>query len=89
MKLLNKYLTLTDAEDMAERLENQGIVTHISSKRSHSLASHRTGAINVGLWVILENQYQDALKNAIDAANNVLDKKVQLEKMLGKYNTIR
>lgn len=36
-----------------------------------------------------ENQYQDALGNAINAANNVLDKKVQLEKMLGKYNKIR
>ena len=36
-----------------------------------------------------ENQYQDALSSAIDAANNVLDKKVQLEKMLGKYNKVR
>jgi len=35
-----------------------------------------------------ENQYQDALKNIIDAANNVLNKKVQLEKILGKYNKI-
>lgn len=33
-----------------------------------------------------ENQYQDALGSVIDAANNVLDKKVQLEKTLGKYN---
>ena len=36
-----------------------------------------------------ENQYQDALSSAIDAANNVLNKKVQLEKMLGKYNKVR
>ena len=33
-----------------------------------------------------ENQYQDALKSLIDAANNTLDKKVGLEKVLGKYN---
>jgi len=36
-----------------------------------------------------ENQYQDALSSAINAANSVLDKKVQLEKMLGKYNTVQ
>ncbi len=35
-----------------------------------------------------ENQFQDALKSVIDAANNVLNKKVQLEKILGNYNKI-
>lgn len=33
-----------------------------------------------------ENQYQDALRGALNAANNVLDKKVKLEKIIGKYN---
>jgi outer membrane protein len=33
-----------------------------------------------------ENQYQDALRSIIEAANNVLDKKVKLEKIIGKYN---
>lgn len=33
-----------------------------------------------------ENQYQDSLRNAINAANQALDKKVNLEKVLGKYN---
>ena len=33
-----------------------------------------------------ENQYQDSLRSAINAANQALDKKVNLEKVLGKYN---
>jgi outer membrane protein TolC len=33
-----------------------------------------------------ENQYQDSLRSVINAANNALDKKVNLEKVLGKYN---
>lgn len=33
-----------------------------------------------------ENQYQDSLRNAINTSNQVLDKKVNLEKVLGKYN---
>jgi outer membrane protein TolC len=33
-----------------------------------------------------ENQYQTALREALNAANNALDKKVNLEKVLGKYN---
>ena len=53
---------LSDAEEMAERFENKGIATHISSKRSHSLSGHRTGATKVGLWVILEHQSQDAIE---------------------------
>lgn len=33
-----------------------------------------------------ENQYQESLRNAINTSNQVLDKKVNLEKVLGKYN---
>lgn len=33
-----------------------------------------------------ENQYQDSLRSVINAANDALDKKVNLEKVLGKYN---
>ena len=60
MKILKQFSDLTDAERLAEKLENKGIVTHVSSKRSHSLSRHRTGSINVGVWAVLEHQYQDA-----------------------------
>jgi len=66
MKLLNEYYDIIDAEILAEELEYLGIVTHISSKKSHSISSHITGAIKVGLWAVLEEQYEDAasyLKN--------------------------
>lgn len=34
-----------------------------------------------------ENQYQQSLTSLLQSANSVLDKKVALEKILGKYNT--
>lgn len=34
----------------------------------------------------VENQYQQSLRNALGAANQVLDKKVNLAKVLGQYN---
>jgi len=61
MKLLKQYHCLFDAEKMAKRLENKGIATHVSSKRSHSLSRHRTGAIKVCLWAVLNHQHQDAI----------------------------
>lgn len=61
------------------------------SKKIRDVASRKLAeGIGTSLdYTTTENQYQDALSSAINAANNVLDKKVQLEKILGKYNTVQ
>jgi outer membrane protein TolC len=74
---LNSYFTQKRNVEISKRIRD------VNSKK------FAEGIVSSLEYTQAENQYQDALKNAIDAANNVLDKKVQLEKMLGKYNTIR
>lgn len=59
----------------------------ISKKiRDTSAKKFNEGIIGSLEFTQAENQYQDALRGAINAANNVLDKKVKLEKIIGKYN---
>ena len=59
----------------------------ISKKiRDTSAKKFSEGVIGSLEFTQAENQYQDALRGAINAANNVLDKKVKLEKVIGKYN---
>jgi len=60
MKLLRNYEDLSDAEDLSHRLRNKGIMTFVSSKKSHDLHRFRTGALNVGVWAVLPHQFQDA-----------------------------
>lgn len=61
MLLIKQYHSAIDAESDGSDLEAQGIPTHVSSKGSHSLSRSRTGAITVGLWVLLNHQYEDAV----------------------------
>lgn len=61
MKLLRTYQDISDAERLAKKLEANGILTFVSSKKSHSLSSALTGAIRVGVWVVLDSQYRDAI----------------------------
>lgn len=62
MRLVRRYFDLANAENDAEFLEGRGIPTHLSSKASFSLGGAHTGAIRVGLWVILNSQFADAVK---------------------------
>ena len=75
MKLLRSYEDLPDAEHLSERLRNRGVMTFISSRRSHNLHRYRTGAFKVGVWAVLPYQFDDAielLKNKKHKVNNPL-----------------
>ena len=66
MKLLKEFESVLDSEELAERLKEKGIAVFVSSKHSQSLSKYSTGALNVGLWIVLDVQYEDAkacLKN--------------------------
>ena len=71
---LNSYYT---------QLRNVEISKKIRDTNSKKFSEGIIGSLE---FTQAENQYQDALRSVIDAANNVLDKKVKLEKILGKYN---
>lgn len=71
---LNSYFTQKRNVEISKKIRD------ISAKKFSE------GMISSLEFTQSENQYQDALKSIIDAANNVLDKKVQLEKIIGKYN---
>ncbi len=89
MILLKQYENLIDAENMASKLEKKGILAHVSSKNSYLLSRHMTGAIKVGLWIVLEKQYDDAeslLKNPKHKITTALpkDEFINLKKTLIK-----
>jgi len=73
MKLLKQYYSLEDAEALSRRLEKKGIAIFISSRRSHNLGGLFTGAFKVGVWVILNHQYQDAIQLVANKRHEVLN----------------
>ena len=62
MKLITQYSDSHDAESVSGRIRRAGVMTVVSSKRSHTLSSVRTGAFRVGLWVVFDDQYEDAIQ---------------------------
>jgi len=60
MKLLKEFHSEVDADNLSERLRGRGILTHVSSKRSHRLSTAKTGALKLGVWGVLPQQYDDA-----------------------------
>lgn len=62
MQLIGEYFSKLDAEEARAKLRKRGILTFISSTRSHSLSRRFTGAFKVGLWAVFDNQYNDACR---------------------------
>jgi len=71
MKLIREYHGLVEAQDMAMRLREHGIVTHTSSTHSFILSGLATGAFKVGLWAVLDSQYEDACAYALDPLHEI------------------
>jgi len=71
MKLVKQYSSSRYAELDALALENQGILTHVSSKHSYSLGGFVTGVFSVGLWVIFDHQTEDANMFLEDSSHEV------------------
>ena len=61
MKLIDEFECAHDADIASLNYREKGILTHVSSRHSNSLRVI-TGAMNVGLWVVLDDQYQDAIE---------------------------
>jgi len=62
MKLLAQYSDSLDAEGVSERMRRAGVMTVVTSKRSHNLSRFKTGAFKVGLWAVFDDQHDDAVQ---------------------------
>ncbi|MFG6179322.1 putative signal transducing protein [Halomonas sp. THAF12] len=71
MRLIRQYEDVMQAQDAASRLRREGIPTHISSRHSHVASGVVTGALKVGLWILLDSQYHDACAFLEDADHRV------------------
>jgi outer membrane protein TolC len=71
---LNSYATQRRNAELAKNI------------RDRNLRKYQEGLATSLDLTQAENQYQTSLRSLISAANDALDKKVNLEKVLGKYN---
>jgi len=62
MELISQYPDLGEAENDSYLLESRGIATFIAGRRANRLLGHRRFVYQVGLWVVLDEQLNDALK---------------------------
>ena len=60
MKLIDQFTSLSDANEICSKLRNAGILAYVSSAQSYMLSRVKTGALKVGLWIILDDQFEDA-----------------------------
>ena len=92
MKLIAEYIDLMQAEDAALRLRAVGILTHISSRHSFVLSGFVTGTYKVGLWAVLDSQYDDATQYLDNDEHHVTaglpeEKLVALEQRMQNANS--
>ena len=57
MKLIRQFDDVFDAQDFSDKLRKRGVFTHVSSSKSSQFSRHLTGALKVGVWVVLPEQY--------------------------------
>ena len=83
MKLIAEFERAHDADLASIAYREKGILTHVSSRYSNNLRII-TGAMTVGLWVILDDQYADAIALKNNRAHQPVtslseDEMIQLE----------
>ena len=60
MKLLTEYESESEADIASIRLEQKGVATFVSSRRTFNFPLVAIGVPTVGLWVVLDDQFDDA-----------------------------
>ncbi len=60
MKLLTQYETESEADVASIRLEQKGIATFVSSRRPMGFPLGTIGPPMIALWVVLDDQFDDA-----------------------------
>ena len=62
MQLVTQFIDPSDATAANSRLRKAGVMTEINSLDPHIMSGSRTGALRIGLWVVFEDQFDDAVR---------------------------
>jgi hypothetical protein len=62
MQLITQFIDPSDATEANSRLRRAGVMTEITSLDPHIMSSSKTGALRIGLWVVFEDQFDDAVR---------------------------
>ena len=76
MKLVHPYLDPNEAAEARRKLRDAGIASIVDAMNPHSVQPSRSGATHVGLWVLVDEQLEDAvevLENPRHVPGQVLD----------------
>ena len=71
MKLLTEYESSAEADTASHRLEIKGIATYVSSRHHMGFPEGSVGPPGTGLWVVLDDQYEDAMALLFDPDHSV------------------
>ena len=62
MKLVHPYLDPNEAAEARQKLRQAGIASVVDAMNPHSVQPSRSGATHVGLWVLVDEQLEDAVE---------------------------
>jgi hypothetical protein len=62
MQLVTQFIDPSDATEANSKLRKAGVMTEITSLDPHIMSNSRTGALRIGLWVVFEDQFDDAVR---------------------------
>jgi hypothetical protein len=62
MKLIAYYVDPAVASGVKSRLRKAGVLTELSNEDPHIVKPSRSGATRIGLWVVHDDQFGDAVK---------------------------
>lgn len=62
MKLVHPYLDPNEAAEARQKLRQAGIASLVDAMNPHSVQPSRSGATHVGLWVLVDEQLEDAVE---------------------------
>jgi hypothetical protein len=62
MQLVTQFIDPNDATAANSRLRKAGVMTEITSLDPHIMSGSRIGALPIGLWVVFEDLFNDAVQ---------------------------
>ncbi len=62
MKLIRHFVDPAEASEVCARLRAAGIMSEVNSLDPHVIKPSKSGSVRVGLWVIFDEQHDDAVQ---------------------------
>ena len=88
MQLVTQFIDPSDATAANSRLRKAGVMTEITSLDPHIMSGSRTGALRIGLWVVFEDQFDDAVQ-LLEDPDHVPHRVISLSEMNTINSTTR